>query len=76
MPDLSKFDLYHLVWNHPKIRPDEMRDLLAWSQQKVNQPDLIQKRVKRDLMDKLRGQIRERRSAGAEPTVGERYVSA
>ncbi|MCD6590889.1 MAG: radical SAM protein [Candidatus Aenigmarchaeota archaeon] len=29
--DLSKFDTYHLVWNHPNIRAKEMEKLLEWA---------------------------------------------
>ena len=29
--DYHKFDAKHLVWNHPNISPQKMRELLAWS---------------------------------------------
>ena len=29
--DLSKYDSTHLVWNHPNVSPEEMRELLFWS---------------------------------------------
>jgi len=29
--DLSKYDSTHLVWRHPRISPDKMRDLLFWA---------------------------------------------
>ncbi|MHC1630732.1 MAG: B12-binding domain-containing radical SAM protein [Methanotrichaceae archaeon] len=33
--DWHKFDMKHLVWNHPLIQPKEMEDLLDWSLRKV-----------------------------------------
>lgn len=60
--DLSLFDLYHLVWQHPKIQRSEMRDLLAQAQRIVNKPDIIEQRIKLDLKEKLRKQLREKRS--------------
>jgi hypothetical protein len=59
--DLSKFDLYHLVWKHPKITPDEMRELLAWAQKTVNDPSRIAAMVREDLKRKLRRTLSERR---------------
>jgi radical SAM superfamily enzyme YgiQ (UPF0313 family) len=29
--DLSKYDSTHLVWNHPRVSPDKMRELLSWA---------------------------------------------
>ena len=52
--DLSKFDLYHLVWKHPKIKTDEMRDLLAWAQKTVNDPNRIAQMVREDMKRKMR----------------------
>ena len=57
-PDLNHYDLYHLVWQHPKIARDEMRALLAEAQRTVNKPEVIEKRIKRDLKEKFRKQIR------------------
>ncbi len=34
--DYHKYDLKNLVWNHPNIKPDEMRDLLNWSLHELN----------------------------------------
>lgn len=31
----SHYDTKHLVWNHPNIKPDEMRSLLRWSFKRV-----------------------------------------
>ena len=65
--DLSRFDLYHLVWKHPKIGAQEMRDLLAWAEQTVNDPTRVAHKVKEDLKRKMKRQIAERRSAGSLP---------
>ena len=29
--DLSNYDSTHLVWNHPNVTPEQMRELLFWS---------------------------------------------
>lgn len=34
--DWHRFDLHHLVWNHPRVAPGEMRDLLLWGLRKVH----------------------------------------
>ena len=34
--DYHNFDGKHLVWNHPKITPSEMKSLLDWSMRRVN----------------------------------------
>lgn len=34
--DWHKFDLHHLVWNHPRVEPEQMRDLLQWGLRKVH----------------------------------------
>ncbi len=34
--DWHKFDLHHLVWNHPRVGPEEMRDLLLRGLKKVH----------------------------------------
>lgn len=60
-PDLSKFDLYNLVWEHPKISASEARDLLAWAQRTVNEPNRIGQKIKRDLKEKLRKDMRVKR---------------
>jgi radical SAM superfamily enzyme YgiQ (UPF0313 family) len=36
--DWNHFDIYHLVWDHPHISPEEARDLLAYAQTKINNP--------------------------------------
>lgn len=36
--DWYHYDVYHLVWKHPYITPDEARDLLAYAQTKINNP--------------------------------------
>lgn len=59
-PDLSKFDLYHLVWKHPKITAAEMRDLLAWAQKTVNDPNRIAEMVRADMKRKMRETIAQR----------------
>src|SRR6185436_5478219 len=65
--DLSKFDLYHLVWNHPKMSPDEARDVLAWAQRTVNDPERMAVRSKKDLKEALRRRMEARgRSLPAE----------
>lgn len=70
-PDLSKFDLYHLVWDHPKIGRQEMRELLAWAQRTVNQPDRIAERIRTDLKNKLRRRLRLHREQSRLETVPE-----
>ena len=62
-PDLSKFDLYHLVWKHPKITANEARELLAWSQRQVNDPALISRKIKADLKEMLRKKISLKRES-------------
>lgn len=61
--DLSKFDLYHLVWKHPHMSPAEARDVLAWAQRHVNDPDRIHRRVKKDMKEMLRRKMLERHGA-------------
>jgi radical SAM superfamily enzyme YgiQ (UPF0313 family) len=61
--DLSKFDLYHLVWQHPKIGREEMRDLLGWAQKMVNDPERIGRKVKEDLKLKMRANLAARTGA-------------
>jgi len=63
--DLSKFDLYNLVWDHPKIKRGEMRELLAWAQRKVNNSDRIAKRIKQDLKQQMRRKLARKRAAHA-----------
>jgi pyruvate-formate lyase-activating enzyme len=60
--DLSKFDLYHLVWKHPKIGRSEMRDLLAWAQAQVNDPERIARNIKEDMRRKMRLKMAQRGS--------------
>ena len=64
-PDLSKYDLYHLVWKHPKIGKAEMRDLLAWAEQTVNEPTRIARRIKEDMKRKMRQNMTRRQAAVA-----------
>jgi hypothetical protein len=59
--DLSKFDLYNLVWNHAKMSPSEARDLMAWAQRKVNDPDVVAQKIKQDMKDKLRREMAAKR---------------
>jgi hypothetical protein len=70
--DLSKFDLYHLVWKHPKIGREEMRDLLAWAQQQVNEPSRVAAKIREDMKRKMRRDMALRRTAAGagavEPT--------
>ncbi len=61
--DLSKFDLYHQVWQHPRIGRDEMRDLLAWAQKTVNDPARIARKIKEDMRAKMRQSLAERDGA-------------
>ena len=61
--DLSKFDLYHLVWQHPKIGRAEMRDLLGWAQKTVNDPERIGRKIKEDLKLKMRANLAARTGA-------------
>lgn len=61
-PDLSRFDLYHLVWQHPKIEAEEMRDLLAWAQRTVNDPDRISDKIKEGIKQKMRKSLMSRKS--------------
>lgn len=60
-PDLSKFDLYNLVWDHPKMSPSEARDLLAWAQRKVNDPERVARNIRREMKEKLRRRMATRR---------------
>jgi len=63
--DLSKFDLYHLVWKHPKIHREEMRDLLAWAQQKVNEPSRVAVKIREDMKRKMRRDMALRKTNGS-----------
>ena len=71
-PDLSKWDLYNLTWNHPKIGRDEMRDLLAWAQVKVNDPQRISAKVKEDMRDKMRKKLALRANSPMSSSPGSR----
>jgi radical SAM superfamily enzyme YgiQ (UPF0313 family) len=62
-PDLSKHDLYNLVWKHPKMNRDEARDLLAWAQRRVNDPTRIAATLKQEMKDKVRRQLAHRHDA-------------
>ena len=62
--DLSKFDLYHLVWKHPKIGREEMRSLLAWAQQQVNDPSRIAQKIREDMKRKMRRDMERRKAVG------------
>jgi pyruvate-formate lyase-activating enzyme len=61
-PDLSKHDLYNLVWKHPHMDRTEARDLLAWAQRRVNDPDLIATRVKQEMKRNMRRRFAQRES--------------
>ena len=39
--DYSKFDAYHLVWNHPNIKPEEMDEILKYARSKCYPPTKI-----------------------------------
>lgn len=60
--DLSKFDLYHLVWKHPKLNNDEIRDVLAYAERLVNNPERIASNIKRDLKKALKIKMETRLS--------------
>lgn len=62
-PDLSKHDLYNLVWKHPKMNRSEARDLLAWGQRRVNDPDRIAAQLKQEMKDKVRKEFTRRHAA-------------
>jgi hypothetical protein len=74
-PDLSKFDLYNLVWKHPKIGRQEMRELLAWAQNQVNEPSRIAQKVKEDMKRKMR-RVMEGRQRERHPTTPAAPVAA
>jgi hypothetical protein len=59
-PDLSKFDLYNLVWDHPHMDRSQARDMLAWAQCQVNSPDRIAAAIKRELKQKMRTRMDRR----------------
>jgi pyruvate-formate lyase-activating enzyme len=61
-PDLSKHDLYNLVWKHPHMDRSEARDLLAWAQRQVNDPELIATRVKQEMKLRMRRRFAQRES--------------
>lgn len=75
-PDLSKYDLYHLVWKHPHISPSEARDILAWAQRTVNDPVRIEQKIRNDLKERLRASLRRRGLLPAQPRVGAGLVIA
>lgn len=72
-PDLSKFDLYNLVWDHPHMNGSEARDLLAWAQRKVNSPERIASAIKRELKQKIRHRMGRR---GSDATVANATAAA
>lgn len=39
--DYSKFDAYHLVWNHPNIKPEEMENILKYARMKCYPPSKV-----------------------------------
>lgn len=59
-PDLSKFDLYNLVWDHPHMNRSEARELLGWAQRTVNSPERIAQNIKRELKEKMRKRMAKR----------------
>lgn len=59
-PDLSKFDLYNLVWDHPHMNRNEARALLAWAQRQVNSPERIAGAIKNELKQKMRTRMANR----------------
>jgi Radical SAM superfamily len=61
-PDLSKHDLYNLVWKHPKMSRSEARELLAWAQRRVNDPSRIAATLKQEMKTKLRKRLANRHS--------------
>lgn len=65
-PDLSKHDLYNLVWKHPKMNRSEARELLAWAQRKVNDPNRVAAKIKQEMKRKLRKEMAQKRQ-GAQP---------
>jgi len=68
-PDLSKFDLYNLVWNHPHMSRTEARDVLAWAQRHVNNPDRIARKVKNEMKEVMRRKLAARRGEDRIPDV-------
>lgn len=56
-PDLSKFDLYNLVWDHPHMNRSEARELLAWAQRQVNSPQRIAAQIKREMKARIRARM-------------------
>ncbi|MTJ80853.1 MAG: radical SAM protein [Telmatospirillum sp.] len=60
-PDLSKFDLYNLVWDHPHMDRSEARELLAWGQRTVNSPERVAEKIKREMKAKMRARRDGRR---------------
>ena len=60
--DLSLYDLYHLVWRHPTIGATEARDLLAWAQRKVNRPEFMANRLKKDMQQRFWRSFRDGRA--------------
>jgi pyruvate-formate lyase-activating enzyme len=68
-PDLSKFDLYNLVWNHPYMSRTEARDVLAWAQRHVNNPDRIARKVKNEMKEVMRRKLAARRGEDRIPDV-------
>ncbi|HEV7879592.1 B12-binding domain-containing radical SAM protein [Bradyrhizobium sp.] len=59
-PDLSKYDLYNLVWDHPHMNRSEARELLGWAQRQVNSPDRIAGAIKNELKQKMRKRMATR----------------
>lgn len=69
-PDLSKFDLYNLVWKHPKMNRSEARDLLAWAQRRVNDPTRIAAKIKQEMKDKIHMRLAYRREGARDRLSG------
>jgi hypothetical protein len=69
-PDLSKHDLYNLVWKHPHMNRAEARELLAWGQRRVNDPGRIGAKLKQEMKDKVRTRMARRPNADREHAPG------
>ncbi len=69
-PDLSRHDLYNLVWKHPRMSRGEARDLLAWAQRRVNHPNRVAATLKQEMKAKLHKRLAGRHNVAQQHPSG------
>ena len=54
--DWRKYDVKHLVWNHPNITPQQMKRLVQWGFKKLNPPERYMQSIKRLSLRYMKGE--------------------